>query len=130
MNEDVINEAGSKTFGEDLNTAINDSMNIKIIFARNKEINGNIQRIAGGFSQITPDTNSAVIGINPGTAFYLDENENMLKASAGEVLVHELSGHVLPELKNINGNAISIENIIREEIGLPLRKEDPCHVCF
>ena len=55
---------------------------------------------------------------------------NINKASPCGVLIHELSGHLLPEVNNTNGNAIENENAIRTQLGLPLRKEDAAHVCF
>lgn len=78
----------------------------------------------------TPTLLEALIAINPNTAFYQAEDGSINIASAVGVFIHELSGHLLPEIYNINGNAIERENIIRKELSLPLRKEDLSHVCF
>ena len=47
-----------------------------------------------------------------------------------EAIFHELSGHVIPKIEKKNGNAIVIENIIRAQLHLYLRKEDKEHVCY
>ena len=48
-------------------------------------------------------------------------------ADAGMVFIHELSGHCLPMIRNVQANAVEIENVIRSEIkfGVPLRKGNP-----
>ena len=47
-----------------------------------------------------------------------------------EVLIHELIGHAIPILEKWNGNAINLENAVREELKLFKRKEDQNHVCY
>ena len=44
------------------------------------------------------------------------------------ILAHELAGHAIPNLYGGGtGNAIRDENIIRQQLGLPLRPADPTH---
>lgn len=55
------------------------------------------------------------------------ERGDVVLADAGMVFIHELSGHCLPMIRNVQANAVEIENVIRSEIkfGVPLRKGDP-----
>ena len=61
------------------------------------------------------------------TAYALDFPVIM---SPEEILIHELIGHAIPILEKWNGNAIKLENLVREELMLFKRKEDPEHVCY
>ena len=92
---------------------------------------GNKKIIDGGYTTYDSEKKEASIAINPQTAYYTDaDSGDIRQTSACVVLIHELSGHLLPQIHKENGNAVEKENKIRQEIGLPLRKEDKTHVCF
>ena len=127
-----INSKGSKTFSHDLVDAISDKTNIKIMLVKNTtDEYGNKKIIDGGYTTYDSEKKEASIAINPQTAYYTDaDSGDIRQTSACVVLIHELSGHLLPQIHKENGNAVEKENKIRQEIGLPLRKEDKTHVCF
>ena len=43
--------------------------------------------------------------------------------------MHEIVGHALPIISgSTKGNAVVNENVVRKEINVPLRKEEPNHL--
>lgn len=47
------------------------------------------------------------------------------------ILMHELVGHAIPAtIGSDSGNAVTDENKVRGEIGMPLRQAEPSHVEF
>ena len=132
LDKSSINSKGSKTFSHDLVDAISDKTNIKIMLVKNTtDEYGNKKIIDGGYTTYDSEKKEASIAINPQTAYYTDaDSGDIRQTSACVVLIHELSGHLLPQIHKENGNAVEKENKIRQEIGLPLRKEDKTHVCF
>ena len=80
----------------------------------------------GGMTVKESDTMYLIL-INPETAYYETERGDVVLADAGMVFIHELSGHCLPMIRNVQTNAVEIENVIRSEIkfGVPLRKGNP-----
>ena len=132
LDKSSINSKGSKTFSHDLVDAISDKTNIKIMLVKNTtDEYGNKKIIDGGYTTYDSEKKEVSIAINPQTAYYTDaDSGDIRQTSACVVLIHELSGHLLPQIHKENGNAVEKENKIRQEIGLPLRKEDKTHVCF
>ena len=50
--------------------------------------------------------------------------------SRNRLFAHELSGHAVPEIKNKNDNAVSIENEICRQMNWIEREEEPDHASF
>lgn len=123
-----INSDGSIRFGQDLREACeNKTVCIKVLFV--KHVGSNIDQkevLMGGMTVKESDTMYLIL-INPETSYYETERGDVLLADAGMVFIHELSGHCLPMIRNVQANAVEIENIIRSEIkfGVPLRKGNP-----
>lgn len=69
----------------------------------------------GGMTVKESDTMYLIL-INPETAYYETERGDVVLADAGMVFIHELSGHFLPMIRNVQANAVEIENVIRSEI--------------
>jgi hypothetical protein len=58
----------------------------------------------------------------------LDVEGQTPEQTASEIPMHEISGYATPQAKGgAIGNAVTDENVIRDELGLPLRLPDPTH---
>lgn len=127
-----VNENGSLIFGNDLIEAIESEIRIDVFFTKNIKQNGETIPLEGGLTQFFPEDATALIVLNPSGGIYETDEGEFEKANEVIVFIHELSGHLMPEIRNENGNAIEIENGIRLELTpkLPLRKPEPSHTSF
>ena len=126
--EGCINSNGSIRFGQDLLEACeNNTVCIKVLFVRNVGSNVDQKEVLMGGMTVKESDTMYLILINPETAYYETERGDVVLADAGMVFIHELSGHCLPMIRNVQANAVEIENVIRSEIkfGVPLRKGNP-----
>ncbi|GHV58263.1 hypothetical protein AGMMS49579_25450 [Spirochaetia bacterium] len=47
-----------------------------------------------------------------------------------DILIHEIIGHAIPRMLEINGNAVVNENIVRKEMKWKERADEISHTCF
>lgn len=97
--------------------------------------NGTVERIIvdnttnnGGVTEgnLRGDATSIISG-NPSLNLTNAEGHSIPDTPA-DILMHEIGAHAVPTmLGHINGNAVSDENIMRRENGLPERKPEPSH---
>lgn len=135
VDNDKLNEKGSMYYSTSLLKAIESDYTIYISFRSKLPDEWNVadgidRQVTAGCNYVFPDSKCAYIFLSPAKWNYMDIAGNIHEASYSEVLFHEIAGHVIPKLDNKNGNAIDIENIIRLQLHLPLRKRDPNHECF
>ncbi len=71
----------------------------------------------------TTDTTQIELRDNYGTLFFRIETPE-------EILIHELVGHAVPILLQIQGNAVYLENYVRLELKLLPRYMEEFHTCF
>jgi hypothetical protein len=57
-----------------------------------------------------------------------DSSGNPVPGPSEVTLIHEIGGHAVPFLKGQSpGGAVAFDNIVRQELGLPLRAPEPGH---
>ena len=131
----IINHYGSETFNRDMLYAFCSDFDISVLFATKVPayVDKETPDVYGGTCYFFDKSKKAFIILAP------DENEYpIIKTKNGEyslvkmkeVFGHELSGHIVPMIKGKNGNAVSIENEIRRQMGLDEREEEPDHASF
>ena len=127
-----VNENGSLIFGNDLIEAIESEIKIDVFFTKNIKQNGETFPLEGGLTQFFPEEAIALIALHPSGGMYVTDEGELTEANEVIVFIHELSGHLMPKIRNENGNAIEIENSIRLELTpeLPLRKPEASHTSF
>ena len=135
VDPEKINPEGSKYFSEDVMKAIKSDYTITFSFRSKLPENWNIEEgvekdIKCGANYVFEEHKTAYIFISPTLWTTRDQDGKLQTVSYMEAIFHELSGHVIPKIEKKNGNAIVIENIIRAQLNLYLRKEDKEHVCY
>jgi RHS repeat-associated protein len=144
------NEKGSASYSKDLDKAIgNHKKTITVQIGQTFSANGKTKSVdndAGGGVTSTPasaapgpavDQRMRVAG-DPTVTISNNANPNILgqkdpftKVPDGPalILMHELVGHAIPIISGAtNGNAVTNENKVRGEIGVPQRKVEPAHL--
>ena len=131
----IINHYGSETFNRDMLYAFCSDFDISVLFAKkvpayvDKETPG----VYGGTCYFFDKSKKAFIILHPDESKYpiiKTKNGKYSFVKRNEVFAHELSGHMVPMIKGKNGNAVSIENEIRRQMGLDEREEEPDHASF
>ncbi len=135
VDPEKINPEGSKYFSEDVMKAIKSDYTITFSFRSKLPEYWDIEKgvdtdVKAGANYVFEEHKTAYIFISPILWTTRDQEGKLQTVSYMEVIFHELSGHVIPKIEKKNGNAIVIENIIRAQLNLYLRKEDKEHVCY
>ncbi len=140
-------EKTSKYYAKQLDAAIKDSKKIEIVITpkyikgysvekdgsitqNTGKVNIDLDKIGGGGATTNSKGTDQVVYITDNGLSKLEGADGkMYKKSAAEVLLHELVGHAIPNLKGTDtGNAVDNENRAREQTKDPLRKRDKKHV--
>ena len=130
-----FNLNGSRYFSRDIMKAIKSDFMITFSFRSKLPENWNIEEgmdanVICGANYVFEENKTAYIFISPTLWTTRDQDGKLQTVSHMEAIFHELSGHVIPKIEKKNGNAIAIENIIRDQLHIYLRMEDEEHVCF
>jgi hypothetical protein len=131
----VVSNIGSKNgstmFTENLIKTIAAKGTLSLNYASSVDLNG--QNIplskAGEGATITKNGNAAITISGKPFSGAQDKSGNPLNQTPGDILMHEIIGHGVPEVvAPINGNAVRNENRVRQERGQSLRKDETFHV--
>ena len=124
----TLNRNGSETFNRDMLYAFCSSFDIYIFFL-NIDYNG--YDVIGGTTYFYENEKKVDIIITiDNYPTMKGKNGNYYVPSTKRLFAHELSGHAVPEIKNENGNAVSIENEICRQMNWIEREEEPDHASF
>ena len=129
----TLNRNGSETFNRDMLYAFCSDFDISISFGNHVPdyIDAESPEVFGGTTYFYKDKKEAFIVL--ATTNYPKmraKDGSYYFASSYKTFCHELAGHIVPEIKNENGNAVSIENEICQQLGWIEREEEPDHASF
>ena len=123
------NRNGSETFNRDMLYAFCSGFDIYIFFFVNIDYNG--YDVIGGTTYFYKNGKKVDIIITIDNYPTIKGKDGKYHVpSRNRLFAHELSGHAVPEIKNKNDNAVSIENEICRQMNWIEREEEPDHASF
>lgn len=131
-----INSNGSKFYSERLDEGIRSRNTINLRIADEYKPMGHtdpvdIQKGSGGGATFPQGTQEVVVtGRSAPEGWVKGPDGTNVPDPPAMILAHEIAGHAVPNMTGDHsvGNAVADENIIRKEVHMPLRVQDPSHI--